>query len=100
MVRHPGTALQDLSGYCGQIKRIDETFGRLLEAIKSLCLSENTVVVFASDHGNHFKTRNDKYKLPPHESSIRVPVVLLGPSFGHRGKAEQLVSLLDLPPAP
>jgi arylsulfatase A-like enzyme len=73
---------------------------RLLEALKSLCLSENTVVVFVSDHGNHFKTRNDEYKLSPHESSIRVPVVLLGPSFGHRGKVEQLVSLLDLPPAP
>ncbi|MDP8946313.1 MAG: sulfatase-like hydrolase/transferase, partial [Actinomycetota bacterium] len=50
MVRCPGTAPQDLSGYCGQIKRIDETFGRLLEALKSLCLSENTVVVFVSDH--------------------------------------------------
>ena len=93
-----GTAPQHLAGYCGQIKRIDEAFGRLLEALKSLGLCENTVVVFASDHGNHFKTRNDEYKRSPHESSIRVPIVILGPGFGDGGRVEQLVSLLDLPP--
>ena len=93
-----GTASQHLAGYCGQIKRIDEAFGRLLDALKSLGLRENTVVVFASDHGNHFKTRNDEYKRSPHESSIRVPVVLLGPGFWGGGRVEQLISLLDLPP--
>jgi arylsulfatase A-like enzyme len=93
-----GSAPEHLAGYCGQIKRIDEAFGRLLEALESLGLREKTVVVFASDHGNHFKTRNDEYKRSPHESSIRVPIVLLGPGFEGGGRAEQLVSLLDLPP--
>jgi len=93
-----GSAREHLAGYCGQIKRIDEAFGRLLEALSSLGLRENTVVVFASDHGNHFKTRNDEYKRSPHESSIRVPIVLLGPGFECTGRVEQLVSLLDLPP--
>ena len=93
-----GSAPEHLAGYCGQINRIDEAFGRLLEALESLGLRENTVVVFASDHGNHFKTRNDEYKRSPHESSIRVPIVLLGPGFEGGGRVEQLVSLLDLPP--
>src|SRR5918998_1637878 len=93
-----GSAPEHLAGYCGQINRIDEAFGRLLEAPESLGLRENTVVVFASDHGNHFKTRNDEYKRSPHESSIRVPLVLLGPGFWGGGRVEQLVSLLDLPP--
>jgi arylsulfatase A-like enzyme len=93
-----GTASQHLPGYCGQIKRVDEAFGRLLEALRSLGLRENTIVVFASDHGNHFKTRNDEYKRSPHESSIRVPVMLLGPGFWDGGRVEQLVSLVDLPP--
>jgi arylsulfatase A-like enzyme len=77
-----GTASQHLPGYCGQIKRVDEAFGRLLEALRSLGLREHTIGVFASDHGNHSKTRNDEYKRSPHESSIRVPVVLLGPASG------------------
>jgi arylsulfatase A-like enzyme len=93
-----GTASQHLPGYCGQIKRVDEAFGRLLEALRSLGLRENTIVVFASDYGNHFKTRNDEYKRSPHESSIRMPVILLGPGFWDGGRVEQLVSLLDLPP--
>jgi arylsulfatase A-like enzyme len=93
-----GSAPEHLAGYCGQIKRIDEAFGRLLEALESLGLRKRTVVVFASDHGNHFKTRNDEYKRSPHESSIRVPIMLLGPGFEGGGRVEQLVSLLDLPP--
>jgi arylsulfatase A-like enzyme len=93
-----GSAPEHLAGYCGQIKRIDEAFGRLLEALESLGLRKKTVVVFASDHGNHFKTRNEEYKRSPHESSIRVPIVLLGPGFEGGGRVEQLVSLLDLPP--
>ncbi|MGC4111472.1 MAG: sulfatase-like hydrolase/transferase [Nocardioides sp.] len=47
-----GNAPQQLPGYLGMIRRIDEAFGRLLEALKSLHLDANTVVAFTSDHGS------------------------------------------------
>jgi arylsulfatase A-like enzyme len=80
------------------VKRLDEALGRLLDALKSLDLLENTVVLFTSDHGNHFKTRNAEYKRSCHESSIRVPTAICGPGFDGGGRIPQLVSLLDLPP--
>src|SRR5207245_2856854 len=49
-----GSALQHWPGYCGMVQRIDEAFGRLLDALRSLRLLENTIVLFTSDHGNHF----------------------------------------------
>ena len=80
------------------VKRLDEAYGRLLDALKSLGLAEDTIVLFTSDHGNHFKTRNSEYKRSCHDSSIRVPTVLSGPGFRGGGQVQELVSLIDLPP--
>lgn len=93
-----GSTHQHLGGYFGMVKRLDEALGRLLDALKSLVLLDNTVVVFASDHGCHFKTRNAEYKRSCHESSIRVPIAIQGPGFEGGGQIRELVSLLDLPP--
>lgn len=93
-----GSSHQHLGGYYGMVKRLDEALGRLLDALKSLAILDTTIVLFASDHGCHFKTRNAEYKRSCHESSIRVPVALQGPGFDGGGQVRELVSLLDLPP--
>ncbi len=93
-----GSAPQHLGGYYGMVKRLDEALGRLLDALESLELAEQTVVLFTSDHGCHFKTRNAEYKRSCHESSIRVPAAAQGPGFDGGGQLRELVSLLDLPP--
>ncbi len=93
-----GSAGQHLGGYYGMVKRLDEAFGRVMDALKSLGLEENTIVLFTSDHGCHFKTRNEEYKRSCHETSIRVPTLLAGGPFRSGRCVEQLVSLVDLPP--
>lgn len=93
-----GSAHQHLGGYFGMVKRLDEALGRLQDALKSLRLDQRTIVLFTSDHGNHFKTRNSEYKRSCHESSIRIPGALWGPGFWGGGQIRQLVSLVDLPP--
>ena len=80
------------------IKRLDEALGRLLDALKSLGLDENTVVLYTTDHGCHFKTRNDEYKRSCHEASVRLPTALTGPGFFGGGEVREIVSLVDLPP--
>jgi arylsulfatase A-like enzyme len=80
------------------VKRLDEALGRLLDALKSLTLLDSTIVLYTSDHGCHFKTRNAEYKRSCHESSIRVPLAVQGPGFDGGGQVRELVSLLDLPP--
>jgi arylsulfatase A-like enzyme len=92
------SAQRHLPGYLGMIKRLDEALGRMLDALKSLNLSDNTIVLYTCDHGCHFKTRNDEYKRSCHESSIRVPTAAIGPGFTGGGRLSQLVSLIDLPP--
>ncbi len=93
-----GSAHQHLGGYFGMVKRLDEALGRLRDALKSLRLSDNTIILFTADHGCHFKTRNLEYKRSCHESSIRVPMAFTGPGFDGGGQLRELVSLVDLPP--
>ncbi len=93
-----GSTYQHLGGYFGMVRRLDEAFGRLLDTLKSLGMDENTIVLYTSDHGCHFKTRNDEYKRSCHESAIRLPGALYGPGFTGKGRLEALVSLVDLPP--
>ncbi|MEE3235087.1 MAG: sulfatase-like hydrolase/transferase [Candidatus Latescibacterota bacterium] len=93
-----GSAHRQLGGYYGMVKRLDEAYGRVHDALKSLHLDNNTIVLFTSDHGCHFRTRNGEYKRSCHESSIRVPTVFTGPGFRGAGRLEELVSLVDLPP--
>jgi len=93
-----GSAHQHLAGYWGIVKRLDEALGRLMDALRSLGLLDNTILLFTSDHGCHFKTRNAEYKRSCHDSAIRVPTALQGPGLNGGGQLSELVSLVDLPP--
>jgi arylsulfatase A-like enzyme len=89
---------QHVAGYCGQVKRLDEGLGRLRDALRSLDLTDRTILAYTSDHGCHFKTRNTEYKRSCHDGSIRVPLALSGPGFTGGGRIDAPVSTLDLPP--
>ena len=93
-----GTSARHLSGYYGMVKRLDEALGRMLDALQSLELDENTIVLFTSDHGCHFKTRNGEYKRSCHDGSIRIPLAISGPGFTGGGRVREMVSLVDVPP--
>ena len=92
-----GSTHRHLAGYYGMVKRLDEALGRLRDALRSLDLLRSTVLLYTSDHGCHFKTRNGEYKRSCHESSIRLPTALAGPGFDGGGRVRQLTSLIDLP---
>ncbi len=93
-----GSAHAHLGGYFGMVERLDAALGRIYDALLSLGILDNTIILFTSDHACHFKTRNAEYKRSCHESSIRVPTMLHGGPFTGGGQVKQLVSLLDLPP--
>jgi len=88
----------ELPDYYGICERIDETYGRLLDVLADEGELEDTIVVFVSDHGSHFRTRNAEYKRSVHDSSVRVPLVVRGPGFEGGNRVERPVSLVDLPP--
>jgi arylsulfatase A-like enzyme len=91
-----GSTALHLPGYWGCVRSLDENLGRVLDFLAKSGLDNDTVVLFTSDHGCHFKTRNGEYKRSCHESSIRIPAVLQGPGFDNGSTILNLVTLLDL----
>ena len=54
----PGDYREEYPDYLGQCASLDENLGRLIDKLKEKGLYDDTVIIFASDHGSHFKTRN------------------------------------------
>ena len=94
----PGNQHQQLDGYYGQIRRLDDCVGRLTDALRSLEIDDDTVIIYTSDHGCHFKTRNSEYKRSPHDASVRVPLIIDGPGYRNGGRIRRPVSTIDVLP--
>ena len=84
--------------YLGCVNALDTAVGRLRGELEVLGLADNTLVVYTSDHGSHFCTRNSEYKRACHDGCVRVPMIAHGPGFRGGHVAGELVSLIDLPP--
>ncbi len=84
--------------YLSAINRLDYNVGRLVDKLKELGIYDDTIIIYSSDHGSHFKTRNPEYKRSCHESATHTPLVIKGGGF-EGGKLEtRLSSLIDIPP--
>ena len=100
-----GNAAEEFPDYLGQCESLDENLGRLVDKLKEKGLYENTVIIYASDHGSHFKTRNrddhlngyDDYKRTGHDSELHVPLVIAGGPFSGGKNIKELVSTESLP---
>ncbi len=100
-----GNAAEEYPDYLGQCASLDENLGRLVERLKKEGLYENTVIIFSSDHGSHFKTRNrdchlnggDDYKRTCHDAALHVPLVISGGPFRGGAAVEDVVSTASLP---
>jgi arylsulfatase A-like enzyme len=94
----PGDWHKQLPDYYGACESIDASVGRIRRILEEENLSEDTVFVFVSDHGCHFMTRNEEYKRSPHNSSVRVPLIVEGPGFEGPLQVSELVGLIHLAP--
>jgi arylsulfatase A-like enzyme len=94
----PGDWDEQMPNYYGDIKSIDDSVGTVLKTLDEQGLTDNTIFLFVSDHGCHFRTRNDEYKRSPHESSIHIPLLVQGPGFDQARMVRELVSMIDVTP--
>jgi arylsulfatase A-like enzyme len=84
--------------YLGCVHSLDRNFGRVRAELERLGIFEDTLLIWTSDHGSHFRTRNKEYKRACHEGCVRVPMVARGPGFSGGAAPDGMVSPIDLPP--
>ena len=83
-------------GYYASISYIDRKVANLMKTLRQAGLADDTIVVFASDHGDMMGERGLYYKKTFFEWSVRVPLIFWAPRRFAPGRCSAPVSLLDL----
>lgn len=71
-----GELTQWMRCYYGMVANLDDNIGKLLKAIDDLGLSDNSIVVFTSDHGELFGAHGRRAKNIFYEEAVHVPFVM------------------------
>lgn len=89
-------ASKDYKGYYAHMTALDDCMGLLLQTLEESGLSENTIVVYTSDHGDMLHTRGAMKKQQPWDESLRVPFLLRWPTK-LKNRAREISMPLDTP---
>ncbi|MEE2873344.1 MAG: sulfatase-like hydrolase/transferase [Candidatus Latescibacterota bacterium] len=83
--------------YYGLTTWVDDTVGRLMANLEAHGLAEDTIVVFASDHGDNLGSHHAFNKGLLIEESIRVPLIFWG-GLEPQANTAQVAQLIDIMP--
>ena len=85
--------------YLRHVTGADENLGKLLDALDTLGLAENTVVVYTSDNGYYLGEHGLSDKRSVYEESLRIPMLVRYPRLFGKGKVvDDMVLNIDLAP--
>jgi arylsulfatase A-like enzyme/Flp pilus assembly protein TadD len=86
--------------YDGEVAFCDEYIGVLLASLKELNLDSNTLIIFASDHGESLGEHDENgHAIFVYDTTTRVPLIFSYPGVIPEGKViENQVSLIDIMP--
>ena len=85
--------------YYATISFVDYQIGRILAALEAIGQLDNTLILFASDHGEYLGDFNSFGKRSMHDPSSRVPLIArFSERFAAGMRCEMPVSLVDVLP--
>lgn len=91
--------LRDVNAYDAEIRYLDDHLRLLFEQLEAWRLLEDTVVVFASDHGESFGEHGRVgHAVGIFEPEVRVPLVLHAPGLPGGVRISERASLVDVLP--
>ena len=82
--------------YAALVKQIDHEVGQILATLEEIGQLDNTVIIFASDHGDYLGDHDLIGKGSFYEASIHVPLVVRFPDGSQTGVYDGLVTLGDV----
>jgi len=85
--------------YWGLVTQVDRGVGEILKTLDELRLSDNTIVVFTSDHGDMMGSHGLVMKTVMYEEAVKVPWLMRIPGSDYRPRAiTQPVGHIDVVP--
>ncbi len=80
------------AAYYGLVEMLDGNIGRIMEGLDRSGLADDTIVVYASDHGDMIGENGMFWKSNLYEGSVRVPLIFRSPQSRSGGTAGRPVS--------
>lgn len=87
-----------IAAYYGMVTFLDDNIGRVLKALRETGFSEETLVIYTSDHGDNLGNRTFWGKSNMYEEAVGVPLILNGPGIPAGRRVRNPVSLVDAYP--
>jgi arylsulfatase A-like enzyme len=95
----PGAGRNEVAAYDAAITAVDEQVGRLMKELDDLGRTDDTIVVFTSDHGDMLGSHGHRLKRKPWEESIRVPGIVRYPARVKPGRvSDAILTHVDFAP--
>ena len=94
--RQPDVIRDQLCEYYGLITQLDGQIGRILDALEKHGFGEDTIVVYAADHGLALGSHGLLGKQNVYEHSMSCPLVVRGPGIPGNTSTMAMTYLLDL----
>jgi arylsulfatase A-like enzyme len=105
-------AKKEIADYYGNVTALDACMSEILQALDEWDLTENTILCFTSDHGDHLSSHGfgkplDEWmrhtlrlsKLTPYEEAVHIPFILRYPTKVRANQRTQtLFSSVDIAP--
>ena len=83
----------------GMISMIDDYIGEVLATLERLKLSDDTLIIFTSDHGDYMGDHGLMLKGPIHlHGMLRVPFIWSDPHLATPDRIQSLASTIDIAP--
>lgn len=95
--KYEGDWKQNYPDYLGQCRSLDDNLGKLIDTLKEYGYYDDTIIIFSSDHGCHFRTQEGEYKRNVFDSCLKIPLVISGGVFTGGKRIDRLVSNIQLP---
>lgn len=84
--------------YFGNCSYVDDNVGQLRRVLDECNLSDDTIIIFSGDHGDHLGERSLWYKMTFYEMSARIPLMIYAPKHFEARHVKESVSSLDFLP--
>ncbi len=89
---------QLVHGYYAGVSYVDAQIGKVLDALDSAGLADNTIVVLWGDHGYHLGDHGLWTKHTNFEQATRIPIIFAGPQVTAGAATGQLAETVDIYP--
>ena len=85
--------------FYAMVTHLDENIGRIVDAVEGANMTNRTVFVLTSDHGDYLGDHNLVSKSArPYDGALRIPLVFRGPGIPSDTRIDELAEIIDVMP--